>query len=130
MICMGSLDERVAGPPDAVPGRRLPRLNQIARNRDRSTTEAHSRTLSEENRLERSCGQHRGVLHRPGDAASLGIRIVEFRIGARLLHSTYGPLDPEDKAWLLEQCRAWAKALDGHLQALDGGADPLAVRGR
>jgi hypothetical protein len=68
-------------------------------------------------------------LHRPNDPAGLGTRIAEFRTGCtRLLHSAYGPLSPADKAWLLEQCRAWAKALDGHLQALDGGADPLAVR--
>jgi hypothetical protein len=68
-------------------------------------------------------------LHRPSDAAGLGARIAEFRTGCtRLLHSAYGPLGPADKAWLLEQCRTWAKALDGHLQALDGGADPLAVR--
>jgi hypothetical protein len=68
-------------------------------------------------------------LHRPSDPAGLGNRIAEFRTGCtRLLHSAYGPLGPADKAWLLEQCRAWAKALDGHLQALDGGADPLVVR--
>ena len=68
-------------------------------------------------------------LHRPSDPTGLGIRIAEFRTGCtRLMHSAYGPLSPADKAWLLEQCRAWAKALDGHLQALDGGADPLAVR--
>jgi hypothetical protein len=28
----------------------------------------------------------------------------------------------------LERCRAWARALDGHQQALDAGTDPLAVR--
>ena len=28
----------------------------------------------------------------------------------------------------MEQCRSWAKQLDGHLQALDGVADPLVVR--
>jgi hypothetical protein len=44
------------------------------------------------------------------------------------MHSSYGPLSPVDKAWLLENCRAWAKVLDGHLQALDAGADPVAVR--
>jgi hypothetical protein len=68
-------------------------------------------------------------LHQPGDAVGVGARIAEFRTGCtRLMHSTYGPLTPADKAWLLEQCRAWAKILDGHQQALDNGADPLAVR--
>jgi hypothetical protein len=67
--------------------------------------------------------------HQPGDAAGVGTRIAEMRIGCtRLMHSSYGPLSPADKAWLLDQCRAWAKALDGHQQALDAGADPLAVR--
>lgn len=68
-------------------------------------------------------------LHRPSDPAGVGTRIAELRIGCtRLMHSTYGPLTPADKAWLLEHCRAWAKLLDGHQQALDTGADPLAVR--
>ena len=68
-------------------------------------------------------------LHRPGDASGVGTRIAEFRLGCtRLTHSTYGPLSPDDRAWLLEHCREWAKALDGHQQALDAGADPLAVR--
>jgi hypothetical protein len=68
-------------------------------------------------------------LHRPSDAVGVGTRIAELRIGcARLMHSTYGPLAPADKAWLLENCRAWANALDGHQQALDAGVDPVAVR--
>jgi len=68
-------------------------------------------------------------LHQPGDSAGVGARIAEFRAGCtRLMHSTYGPLTPADKAWLLEQCRAWAKVLDAHQQALDNGADPPAVR--
>jgi hypothetical protein len=68
-------------------------------------------------------------LDRPGDASGVGTRLAEFRLGCtRLMHSTYGPLTPTDRAWLLERCRAWAKVLDGHQQALDAGADPLAVR--
>jgi hypothetical protein len=68
-------------------------------------------------------------LHRPSDPVGVGTRIAELRIGCtRLMHSTYGPLSPADKAWLLENCRAWAKVLDGHQQALDAGADPVAVR--
>ena len=68
-------------------------------------------------------------LHQPGDAVGVGTRIAELRIGCtRLMHSTYGPLSPADKGWLLENCRAWAKALDGHQQALDAGVDPVAVR--
>jgi len=68
-------------------------------------------------------------LHRPSDPVGVGTRVAELRIGCtRLMHSSYGPLSPADKAWLLENCRAWAKLLDGHLQALDAGADPVAVR--
>jgi hypothetical protein len=68
-------------------------------------------------------------LHRPSDPVGVGTRIAELRIGCtRLMHSTYGPLSPADKAWLLENCRAWAKTLDGHQQSLDAGADPVAVR--
>jgi hypothetical protein len=70
-------------------------------------------------------------LHQSGDAAGVGARIAEFRTGCtRLMHSTYGPLTPADKEWLLEQCRAWATILDGHQQALDNGMDPLAVRAK
>ncbi len=68
-------------------------------------------------------------LHRPSDALGVGTRVAELRTGCtRLVHSSYGPLAPADKAWLLDQCRAWAKRLDAHQQALDAGADPLAVR--
>lgn len=67
--------------------------------------------------------------HRPSDPAGVGTRIAEFRIGCtRLMHSSYGPLAPADKTWLLDHCRAWAKRLDAHQQALDAGADPAAVR--
>ncbi len=67
--------------------------------------------------------------YQPTDAEGVGIRIAELRIGCtRLMHSTYGPLNPADKAWLLDHCRAWAKLLDGHQQALDAGAEPLTVR--
>jgi hypothetical protein len=68
-------------------------------------------------------------LYRPSDPTNLGVRIAEFRTGCtRLIHSPYAQLKPADKAWLLEQCRAWAKELDGHLQALDGGVDAQSVR--
>lgn len=67
--------------------------------------------------------------YRPTDAEGVGTRIAELRIGCtRLMHSSYGSLGPADKAWLLDRCRAWAKAFDGHQQALDGGAEPLKVR--
>jgi hypothetical protein len=68
-------------------------------------------------------------LHQPSDPVGVGTRIAELRIGCtRLTHSAYGPLSPADKSWLLENCRAWARALDGHQQALDAGTDPVAVR--
>jgi hypothetical protein len=67
--------------------------------------------------------------YRPNDPVGVGTRIAELRIGCtRLMHSTYTSLKPDDKAWLLKHCQSWAKMLDGHQQALDTGADPLAVR--
>lgn len=69
------------------------------------------------------------TLYRPADADGVGARIAELRTGCtRLMHSPYGPLAAADKEWLLQHCRGWAKALDAHQQALDGGADPVAVR--
>ena len=68
-------------------------------------------------------------LHQPSDPTGVGTRLAELRLGCtRLMHSTYGPLTPADRTWLLERCRAWAKVLDEHQQALDAGADALAVR--
>ena len=67
--------------------------------------------------------------YQPGDANGVSTRILELRLGCvRLMHSSYGPLSPDDKTWLLEHCREWAKTLDRHQQALDAGADPLALR--
>jgi hypothetical protein len=67
--------------------------------------------------------------YRPGDPDGVGTRLAEFRLGCtRLMHSASGPLAPPDKPWLSDRCREWARALDGHQQALDAGADPLAVR--
>ncbi len=66
---------------------------------------------------------------RPADATGVSVRLAEFRTGcSRLMHSPYGPLADADKAWLLANCRAWAKQIDDHQQALDGGANPVAVR--
>ncbi len=68
-------------------------------------------------------------LHQPVDATGVSVRLAEFRTGcSRLMHSPYGPLAEADKAWLLDNCRKWAKQLDSHQQALDGGANPAAVR--
>ena len=70
-------------------------------------------------------------LYQPSDANGIATRIAEMRLGCtRLMHSSYGPLSPADKAWLLEHCREWARTLDQHQQALDAGAEPLAVRAR
>lgn len=67
--------------------------------------------------------------YQPNDAVGVATRIAELRVGCtRLMNSNYGMLKPADKAWMLEQCQAWAKMLDGHQQALDSGANPLTVR--
>jgi len=68
-------------------------------------------------------------LDRPSDRSGVGMRISELRAGCtRLIHSAYGPLAADDKKWLLDHCREWAKKFDEHQQQLDGGADPILVR--
>jgi len=77
-----------------------------------------------------AAGAEEWAAYRPGDPDGVGTRLAEFRLGCtRLMHSAYGPLAPPDKAWLLDRCRGWARALDGQQQALDAGVDPLVVRG-
>jgi hypothetical protein len=66
---------------------------------------------------------------RPADPAALAQRITEFRRGCTvLIASPHRPLSAEDRAWLVEKCRAWAEKLDTHLAALRSGDAAVAVR--
>src|SRR5262249_62004424 len=68
---------------------------------------------------------------RPAGAAGVAKRIGEFRQGcSRLILAPHKPLGDEDRKWLVERCRVWAKKLDDQLAALEQeqGADPIKVR--
>ncbi|MDA1016074.1 MAG: hypothetical protein O3A00_16665 [Planctomycetota bacterium] len=66
---------------------------------------------------------------RPNSKAALAKRITEFRIGCdALIQAKHSPLNPEDKAWLIERCTAWSGKLDEHVAALESGADVMKTR--
>jgi hypothetical protein len=66
---------------------------------------------------------------RPDTPIALARRIAEFRQGCSvLILSPHRPLSQEDRAWLVEKCRAWAVKLDAHLAAVEGGRGALEVR--
>lgn len=66
---------------------------------------------------------------RPVTPPELAQRILEFRAGcSKLILSEHEPLPPEDRAWLRERCRAWAKKLDAQVAALETGAEPELIR--
>ena len=66
---------------------------------------------------------------RPADPIALARRIGEFRQGCSLLIlSPHKALAAQDRAWLVDKCRAWAAKLDAHLAALEGGASAAQVR--
>ncbi|MBV8129008.1 MAG: hypothetical protein JO114_15275 [Planctomycetaceae bacterium] len=66
---------------------------------------------------------------RPDDPIALARRISEFRQGCSvLILSPHKPLSAQDRAWLVEKCRAWAAKLDAHLAALEAGASAAKVR--
>ena len=68
---------------------------------------------------------------RPEEPLALARRIAEFRQGCSvLILSPHRPLPAEDRAWLVEKCRAWAAELDGSLAAVEAGHDPREVRGQ
>jgi hypothetical protein len=66
---------------------------------------------------------------RPESPDALAMRIGEFRRGCTvLILAEHKPLSNDDRAWLVERCRAWAGKLDKHLADVEAGRDPLAVR--
>jgi hypothetical protein len=65
----------------------------------------------------------------PDDAPGVAQRINEFRQGcSTLILAPHKPLGDEDRKWLVERCRVWAKKLDDQLAALEQGEDPVKVR--
>ncbi len=69
------------------------------------------------------------VRYAPGNPIALARRIAEFRQGCSvLILSPHRPLPAEDRAWLVERCRAWAARFDGYLASVEAGKDPLEVR--
>jgi hypothetical protein len=66
---------------------------------------------------------------RPEEPVALATRLAEFRQGCSvLLLAKHEPLAAEDRQWLLERCRLWARKLHNHLVAVEVGRDPLEVR--
>jgi hypothetical protein len=66
---------------------------------------------------------------RPETPIDLGRRLGEFRQGCSvLILSPHRPLPAQDRAWLVEKCRAWAAKLDAHLAALESGEPAGSVR--
>lgn len=66
---------------------------------------------------------------RPTNPADVAARIVEFRKGcSQLILADHQPLAAQDRAWLVQRCRAWAKNLDEQLTSVEHGANPLDVR--
>jgi hypothetical protein len=56
--------------------------------------------------------------------------LYEFRDGCSLLiFAKHEPLADDDRRWLARRCRQWAVRLDKHLESLESGQDPVAVRG-
>jgi hypothetical protein len=66
---------------------------------------------------------------RPTEAAELAQRISEFREGcSRLIFAAHRPLPPQERQWLVENCRTWGRKLDKKLVALESGQNVLEVR--
>lgn len=66
---------------------------------------------------------------RPEDAASIALRIAQFRQGCtQLILAEHRPLAPADREWLVGKCREWAQKLDAHLAAIEAGRPALEVR--
>ncbi|MCE9533123.1 MAG: hypothetical protein K8T89_18650 [Planctomycetes bacterium] len=66
---------------------------------------------------------------RPENAVDLSKRLNEFRQGcSMLLLATHQPLPADEKTWLKNRCRDWAKKINTHLADLEAGTDPIRVR--
>lgn len=66
---------------------------------------------------------------KPDTAQALARRIGEFRMGcSAILMANHRPLNDDDKDWLRTRCQSWARALDGHLAAIEAGRPVEDVR--
>lgn len=66
---------------------------------------------------------------RPTKRDAISTRLEEFRQGcSRLILADHQPLPEADHQWLVEKCKSWRKKIDGHMQRLNTGADPISVR--
>jgi hypothetical protein len=64
-----------------------------------------------------------------GERLELARRITEFRQGCSvLILSDHKPLTADDRAWLVERCRAWVAKLDAHLAFLESGQPAATIR--
>jgi hypothetical protein len=72
---------------------------------------------------------HEWFDERPESATALARRLSEFRQGCTMLFlAKHGPLAENDRQWLVNRCRLWARNIDRHLGALEGGVDWRQVR--
>jgi len=66
---------------------------------------------------------------RPQEPQALAQRIAEFRQGCTaLIHAEHRQLSAKDRAWLIENCQAWAEQLKAHLVAIEVARDATEVR--
>jgi hypothetical protein len=66
---------------------------------------------------------------RPATSDDLARRLGELRTGCtRLILAEHTGLSPDDRAWLVERCRAWSAKLDDAIHALEGGTPFEQVR--
>jgi hypothetical protein len=66
---------------------------------------------------------------RPQSPIDLARRLGEFRLSCTvLILSPHRPLSAQDRAWLVEKCRAWAAKLDSVIASLENGENPATVR--
>jgi hypothetical protein len=66
---------------------------------------------------------------RPESPIDLARRLGDFRQGCSvLILSPHKPLSAQDRAWLVEKCRAWAAKLEAVIASLESGENPAAIR--
>lgn len=65
----------------------------------------------------------------PNTEAALAKRLGDLMTGCdRLIASPHESLEPADREWLVERCRAWREKIAGHLAVLEASHDLTAVR--
>lgn len=65
----------------------------------------------------------------PTTERQLAARLGDLLVGCdRLIAAPHKPLEPADRDWLVERCRAWREKIAGHVAALETSHDVAAVR--